>query len=69
MTFFDPYDWKDIADRIEWALNHREELLEVQRKTYAELSKRTWADVVGEHIAILDRISGHEQPSIEGAAV
>lgn len=57
MTFFDPYDWRDLAHRIEWALAHRDELLGVQRKTYAELAKRTWADVVDEHLQVLDRIS------------
>lgn len=57
MTFFDPYDWQDMADRIEWALNHRSQLLDKQQKTYDVLSKRTWSDVVNEHIAILERIS------------
>ncbi len=57
ITFFDPYDWKDLARRIEWALGHREELLAAQRKTYAQLAQRTWVDVVDEHLQILDRIS------------
>lgn len=57
MSFFDPHDWNDIANRIEWALCHREELLSVQLATYETLAKRSWGDVVGEHIDILDRIS------------
>jgi glycosyltransferase involved in cell wall biosynthesis len=57
VTFFDPYSWRDCADRIEWALCHREELLSVQVSAYAALCRRTWADVVSEHVAILDRIS------------
>jgi glycosyltransferase involved in cell wall biosynthesis len=57
MTFFDPYDWKDMAKRIEWALNNREALLEVQQKAYQLLSKRTWTDVVNEHITIMDRLA------------
>jgi len=56
-TFFDPYDWRDMAERIEWAIGHREELVAVQMPTYELLSKRTWADVVNEHIAVLDSIS------------
>lgn len=57
ITFFDPYDWQDIAHRIEWALTNREHLLAVQRKTYGELAQRSWTDVVNEHIAVLEQIA------------
>ncbi|PWB19227.1 glycosyltransferase [Comamonas sp. JNW] len=57
VTLFDPYSWQDCANRIEWGLQHREELLEVQNKAFEQLSRRTWTDVVNEHVAILDRIS------------
>ncbi|MDN5449579.1 MAG: glycosyltransferase [Enterobacterales bacterium] len=57
MTFFNPYDWQDIASRIQWALLNRDELLAVQLKAYALLSARSWTDVVNEHIDILDTIS------------
>ncbi|OYT81454.1 MAG: glycoside hydrolase [Pseudomonas sp. PGPPP2] len=60
MTFFNPYDWKDIADRIHWGILNCEELLAVQKKTYKLLSKRNWTDVVNEHIDILDKISRTE---------
>lgn len=56
-TFFDPYDWKDMAFRIEWALSHREELLELQKNIYQRLIQRTWTDVVNEHITVLETIS------------
>ncbi len=58
-TFFDPYSWEDCADRIEWGLRHRDELLSVQSVTYEALSRRTWTDVVSEHVSILERISSH----------
>lgn len=58
VTFFDPYDWEDIAYRIEWALSNRDELLHVQRKTYGVLNQRTWTNVANEHIALLEQISG-----------
>lgn len=58
VMLFDPYDWKDIAARIEWALQNREALLHRQLKFYDGHSQRTWRHVVDEHIAILDRISG-----------
>ncbi len=54
---FDPYDWKDIAARIEWGLNNRHALLEIQTPVYDQLARRNWRDVVDEYIAILDRIS------------
>ena len=54
ITFFDPYDWKDCANRIEWGLSHTDELLLIQKKTYAELQGRTWSDVVGEYVEFLE---------------
>lgn len=56
-TFFDPYDWRNMAERIEWALTHRDELLAIQQPTYQRLAQRTWQNVVQEHIVILDRIA------------
>lgn len=56
MTFFDPYNWQDCAARIEWAINHRDELLAVQRQTYALLEQRTWSDVVREHVHMMDKM-------------
>ncbi|WP_460090363.1 glycosyltransferase [Pseudomonas sp. H3_B03] len=60
LTFFDPYDFKDIADRIQWGILNRDELLAVQKKVYEVLSQRNWTDVVNEHIDLLDRISSLE---------
>ncbi|MNN12563.1 D-inositol-3-phosphate glycosyltransferase [compost metagenome] len=57
VTFFDPYDWKDLAGRIEWAIEHRKELLAIQQQTYTQLSKRSWTNVVDEHLQILEDIS------------
>lgn len=57
VTFFDPFDWSDCAKRIEWALTHRDELLKHQLDAYAMLCKRTWTDVVVEHVKVLDDIS------------
>jgi hypothetical protein len=54
---FDPYDWKDMANRIEWALENRAALLARQRPFYDRLAQRTWRQVVDDHIEILDRIA------------
>ncbi|SED12436.1 hypothetical protein SAMN04490185_2816 [Pseudomonas frederiksbergensis] len=56
-TFFDPFEWEDMARRIEWALAHREELLALQKNIYQSLIQRTWTDVVNEHITVLEAIS------------
>lgn len=58
LMLFDPYDWKDMADRIEWGINSKEALLEAQIPVFSRLAKRTWDDVVQEYLLILDRISG-----------
>ena len=62
-TLFDPYDWRALADKIEWALDNKRALYAKQRKFYDDvLSKRTWDDVVQEHLAILDAIAEPAAP-------
>lgn len=61
-TFFDPHDWRDMANRIEWALANRTHLLDIQRKTYRELAARTWTDVVNEHIEALEKVATSREP-------
>ncbi len=69
MTFFNPYDWQDMATRIEWGLNNRTQLLDKQKETYDILIQRTWTDVVNEHIAILDRISSVDTKNLNSELV
>jgi glycosyltransferase involved in cell wall biosynthesis len=57
MMLFDPYIWRDMADRIEWAIQNRDKLRSVQMDAFKAISRRTWDDVVADHIEILDRIS------------
>jgi glycosyltransferase involved in cell wall biosynthesis len=54
---FDPYDWKEMADKIEWGLNNRYALLAKQKLLFNQLSQRTWRHVVDEYVEILDSIS------------
>jgi glycosyltransferase involved in cell wall biosynthesis len=54
---FDSSDWKDMATRIEWALENRATLLSSQKALYELLAKRTWRHVVDDHIEILDRVT------------
>lgn len=57
VMFFDPYNWKDMANKIEWAIQHRDELLLIQKPIYERLAQKTWADVVEDYIKVLDEIS------------
>lgn len=60
-TLFDPYDWRALAEKIEWAIAHREDLLETQLRFYEQvLTKRTWDDVVAEHLVLLDQLAGRQ---------
>lgn len=57
MMLFDPYSWRDMANRIEWALSHTPSLLNCQLALYVRLSKRSWHNVVDEYVSVLDWIS------------
>jgi glycosyltransferase involved in cell wall biosynthesis len=63
MMLFDPYNYRDASSRIEWALGHREELLSAQCETYDRMRQRTWTDVVGEYITILERVAEKGPPA------
>lgn len=54
---FNPYDWRDAAARIEWALTHRDDLLARQREFFARLRQRRWEHVVDDYVGILERIA------------
>jgi glycosyltransferase involved in cell wall biosynthesis len=59
---FDPYDWRALADRIVWALSNRSGLYRAQREFFDRtVARRTWDDVVDDHIRVLDRISRDRQ--------
>jgi hypothetical protein len=57
MMLFDPYVWQDMADRIEWAIQNRDKLCAVQVDVFKAISRRSWDDVVADHVEILQRIS------------
>jgi glycosyltransferase involved in cell wall biosynthesis len=62
MMLFDPYIWQDMAWRIEWAIQNREELRSRQIEAFKKISTRTWDNVVADHIEILNRISAEAAP-------
>jgi glycosyltransferase involved in cell wall biosynthesis len=57
LMLFDPYDWRDMAGRIEWAIENRDLLRSKQMPLYDQLSQRTWREVVDDHIKVLDQIA------------
>lgn len=57
VTLFDPYDWRDCAERIDWAIQNRSHLLNIQTNFYTSLAKRTWSDVVQEYVNVLEGLS------------
>lgn len=54
---FDPYDWQELADRMVWALSHRQELYALQKPAYDEFIARTWDDVVSEYVELLSSLA------------
>lgn len=56
-SLFDPYDWQDLAARLQWALANRDTLLQLQLRSYQQLVQRRWADVVDEHVTVLERLA------------
>jgi hypothetical protein len=59
---FDPLDWKDMAARIEWALEHRDALLVRQRAFFeGHVGGRTWDVALVDYLAALEDVcASHE---------
>jgi len=53
---FDPYDINDIVRKVEWAVNNREHILEVELEVYNHLRKRTWRDVALEYFDLIKKV-------------
>lgn len=58
---FDPYDYRSIAEKIEWAVNHRQELYKKELPLYRELSKRTPDVVAAEYVRTFKYIIDQER--------
>ncbi|SHO47113.1 glycosyltransferase [Anaerocolumna xylanovorans] len=48
--FFDPYNYLDMAAKIEYGLFHLDELYENEKILFDDLNKRTWTDVGEEYV-------------------
>jgi len=63
MMLFDGFDWHDMAERIEWAMEHREELAARQKQLYDRLAQRSWRDVAADYVVILDELASADRPA------
>lgn len=52
---FDPYSYKDMAEKIIYGLEHREELYKLQKPLFDEMMERTWENVGEEYIKVFQR--------------
>jgi glycosyltransferase involved in cell wall biosynthesis len=59
---FDPFDWRDMAARIEYGLLNRDKLRALEQPFYEQLAQRSWRHVVDDYVTILDRISKQKEP-------
>lgn len=67
---FDPYDWRSIAEKIEWALDRRQELYEKELPLYKELAKRTPEVVAAEYVKTFEHIIEQEkQVKLQGPII
>lgn len=58
-TVFNPESWTAMAEKIEWAIQHKDSLYKIQRAFYDEvLVNRTWDHVVADYIDILNDMAG-----------
>lgn len=58
---FDPYDWKNMAEKIEYWLPRTEELYNIQKPLYDELAKRTPDVVAKEYVEVFRRFIHADQ--------
>jgi len=53
---FNPYSIDDIASKIEFGLDHRDQLIGLQTPLYNEMRNRTWSDVAEDHIDAFQKV-------------
>ena len=64
---FDPYNWRDMADKIEYWLPKTEELYQKELPLYKELEKRTPDVVAAEYVEAFKRFITLDQTANEKA--
>lgn len=64
LMLFDPTNYKDMAEKMAWAFNNRELLLEKQKGLAEILKARTWEKVAAEYIETMQQIVASKNPTI-----
>lgn len=54
---FNPYNLNDMVNKIEWAVNNRDELFKLQAPLYEKFRRRSWDVVAKEYINLLDEFA------------
>ena len=54
---FDRYPATNIADKIQYALENRDQLLNRQQELLAVMKERTWMDVANEYVTVFEKAS------------
>ncbi len=55
VMLFDPHDLEDMTNKIEWAIHHKQELLQLQKPLYEKFSARTWDHVAREYLDLFEK--------------
>lgn len=50
VMLFDPYDVEDIVNKIKWGMEHRDELLALEKPLFEKFASRTWDIVAEEYV-------------------
>lgn len=58
---FDPYNWRSMADKIEYGLTHRQELYELELPLYQDQAKRTDSVVAAEYVKAFEAFICEDQ--------
>lgn len=53
---FDPCSIEDIVSKIEWAVNNRSKLFEMQQPLFEKLSKQTWKKSAEDHLNLFNEL-------------
>lgn len=49
--FFDPFDYIDMANKIEYGLKHTQEIYIIEKKLFDDMCARSWSDVGREYVS------------------
>lgn len=54
---FDPHSIDDMVNKIEWAVNHSDELFALQQPLYQHFKQRCWGTVAKDYVNLLSRFA------------